>query len=281
MIFTFETGKFCIFFAHIDGQAGPFPAVARPARGRPGMKVTLFRVANIQKSCILPCKSTLPGRDPSWLSGCFCRLCIAPYPADIHPFCKFCIIYNVRKPGRLHRRRGCDKMISVINMEIPNRKPNRIAGYDYRQEGAYFVTLCTQDRKKILSRISVGTPVPGCPQEPCVELLWHGEVADKYIRQMDAFYEHLSVDQYIIMPDHIHLLIAIHDGHPGRGVPTRTSEIARFVGTFKRFCNKEYGSNIWQSRYYDHVIRNQQDYNEVWEYIENSPTKWVTTKDII
>ena len=80
---------------------------------------------------------------------------------------------------------------------------------------------------------------------------------------MDAFYVHLSVDQYVIMPDHIHLLITIHHGHPGTGVPTRTSEIARFVGTLKRFCNKEYGENIWQSRYYDHVVRNQQDYNEV------------------
>ena len=184
-------------------------------------------------------------------------------------------------------------MISVIDMEMPNRKPNRIAGYDYSQSGAYFVTICTQDRKKILSRISVGTPLPGCPQEPCdenghpgtgvptVELLWHGEVADKYIRQMDAFYNHLSVDKYVIMPDHIHLLVTIHGGHPGTGVPTRTSEIARFVGTFKRFCNKEYGSNIWQSRYYDHVIRNQQDYNEVWEYIENNPTKWAISKDKI
>lgn len=185
------------------------------------------------------------------------------------------------KSGLLMNNGKDDKMISVIDMEMPNRKPNRIAGYDYSQSGAYFVTICTQDRKKILSRISVGIPLPGCPQEPCVELLWHGEVADKYIRQVDAFYEHLSIDQYVIMPDHIHLLITIHDGHPERCVTTRTSEIARFVGTFKRFCNKEYGSNIWQSRYYDHVIRNQQDYNEVWEYIENNPTKWAINKDKI
>ena len=140
--------------------------------------------------------------------------------------------------------------------------------------------------------INVGTPLLGWPQiphcenghpgtgVPTVELLWHGEVADQYIRQMDAFYRHLSVDQYVIMPDHIHLLITIHAGHTGRDVPTRTSEIARFVGTFKRFCNKEYGSNIWQSRYYDHVVRNQQDYNEIWEYIENNPTKWPITKDM-
>ena len=166
-------------------------------------------------------------------------------------------------------------------MEKPQRKPNRIAGYDYSQSGAYFVTICTQDRKKILSKINVGTPLPGCPQEPWAKLLPYGEIADKYIRQMDAFYDHLSVDKYVIMPDHIHLLITLRDGHPRRGVPTKTSVIAQFVGTLKRFCNKEYGSNIWQSRYYDHVVRNQQDYNEIWEYIENNPTKWAITKDMI
>jgi len=94
---------------------------------------------------------------------------------------------------------------------------------------------------------------------------------------MDAFYSHISVDRYVIMPDHIHLLISVHgtEGHPGRYVPAeRTSTIGRFVGTFKRFCNKEYGMNIWQSRYYDHVIRNKQDYDEIWQYIENNPRKW-------
>jgi len=56
-----------------------------------------------------------------------------------------------------------DKMISVIDMEMPNRKPNRIAGYDYSQSGAYIITICTQDRKKIFTKITVGTPLPGCP----------------------------------------------------------------------------------------------------------------------
>ena len=128
-----------------------------------------------------------------------------------------------------------------------------------------------------MSKISVGTPVPGCPQEPCVELLPHGKVADKYIRQIHTFYEYISVDQYVIMPDHIHLLVRI-SGHPVRGVPTKTSAVAQFVGTFKRYCNKEYGKNIWQSRYYDHVIRNQQDYNEIAEYIANNPKKWELDK---
>ena len=167
-------------------------------------------------------------------------------------------------------------------MEFSQRKSNRLGYYDYSQNGTYFITICTQSRKKLLSNISVGTPLPGCPQEPAIELLWHGRIADKTIRQMNAFYQHISVEKHIIMPDHIHLLLRIHnpDGHPGTGVPTqRTSTVAQFVGTLKRFCNKEYGENIWQSRYYDHVIRNQRDYDEVWEYIENNPKKWVIEKE--
>lgn len=80
------------------------------------------------------------------------------------------------------------------------------------------------------------------------------------------------------MPDHIHLLITISNGQSGTPVPTnrnnRNSIIANFVSTFKRFCNKEYGENIWQPRYYDHIVRNQDDYNEVWQYIDTNPIKW-------
>ena len=177
-------------------------------------------------------------------------------------------------------------------MDKPIRKYNRIAQYSYSQNGAYFITICTRDRQRILSNISVGTPLPGCPQPqnpgrtghpgtgvPTVELLWHGAIADKYIQQMKAFYDDPSVDQYVIMPDHIHLLISIHNGDDTP--EKRTSRIARFIGTFQRFCNKEYGENIWQGRFHDHVIRNQQDYDETWEYIANNPRKWAITRHIL
>ncbi|MBQ8868167.1 MAG: transposase [Oscillospiraceae bacterium] len=160
-------------------------------------------------------------------------------------------------------------------MDLPNRKQNRLQDYDYSQNGAYFVTICVKDRKRLLSEI-VGTGVLDCPQ---TRLLNHGVVAEKYINKLNDFYRDISVDKYVIMPDHIHLLLTIINGQSRTPVPTniinRNSVIARFVSTFKRFCNKEYVENIWQPRYYDHVIRNQDDYNEIWEYIENNPTKWI------
>lgn len=162
-----------------------------------------------------------------------------------------------------------------MRMRIFDKKSHRLALYNYNQNGVFFITICTLDRKKILSRIAVETPLPGCPGPPKIELLRHGSIADRYIHQLNSFYDHLSVEKYVIMPDHIHLLIAVN-GHPGMDASAkRTSLIGQFVGTLKRFCNREYGENIWQNGYYDHVVRNQTDYDSIWEYIDHNPHKWI------
>ena len=162
------------------------------------------------------------------------------------------------------------------------RRTVRLKAYDYSAQGVYFVTVCVKDRQKILSRI-VGTGVPDGPQgeEICgVVLLKRGEIAERVLRQMSDFYEHLSVDAYVIMPDHIHFLLQIKEGRKapcgpsGTPVPTQNSTLSRFVSTFKRFCNKEYGENIWQRRSYDHVIRGQEDYEEHIKYIYENPMRW-------
>lgn len=168
-------------------------------------------------------------------------------------------------------------------MELRKRKPTRLAGYDYSRPGAYFVTICTEGRKCILSRI-VGT---GVLDGPRLELTPHGAVAEKYLRQLNDFYENICVVDYVIMPNHIHLLLMIKEpsskpsgtpvnGPSGTPVPTsvQNSVISRFLSTFKRFCNKEYGKNIWQSRSYDHIIRNQKDYETHLAYIAHNPSRW-------
>jgi REP element-mobilizing transposase RayT len=100
-------------------------------------------------------------------------------------------------------------------------------------------------------------------------------MVDRSIRHLQRHIPGVKVDKYVIMPDHIHLLIHLYDnGRSGTPAPTNAnSAIAQFVSTFKRFCNKEYGKNIWQRSYYDHIIRNDQDYREVWQYIEQNPDR--------
>ena len=157
--------------------------------------------------------------------------------------------------------------------ELPKRKHPRLDNYDYSSAGAYFITICTDQRRQILSHI-VGVDVLGDPQN--VELLPHGMVADKYIKQMNGFYQNITVDQYVIMPNHIHLVLFVcEDGSPRTSTPTRqTTTVSHFVSTFKRFCNKEYGGNIWQRGFYDHVIRGRKDYEEIAKYIYENPVRW-------
>ena len=96
--------------------------------------------------------------------------------------------------------------------ELKKRKTPRYQSFDYNSVGVYFITICTQNRRTILSRI-VGTGVLDCPSEtgvpdcPQPELTRYGEIADKYIKQLNDFYEYLSVEKYVIMPNHIHILL--------------------------------------------------------------------------
>ncbi len=107
----------------------------------------------------------------------------------------------------------------------------------------------------------------------------YGKIADKYINQLSDFYPYLSVLHYVIMPNHIHIMLHISETIPNgpsrTPVPTiQNSIVSRFVSTFKRFCNKEYGENIWQARSYDHVIRDYNDYEKHINYIIENPNRW-------
>ena len=100
---------------------------------------------------------------------------------------------------------------------------------------------------------------------------------DKYINQLNDFYENISVEQYVIMPNHIHMILFVrNDGSSRTSTPTvkQHSVVPAFISTFKRFCNKEIGENIWQKLFYDHVIRNKNDYEEISKYIYENPLKW-------
>ena len=175
----------------------------------------------------------------------------------------------------------------MVENKLKNRKTTRLYGADYDREGVFFLTMCTKDKKCLLSRIVgpgedagprssvVGT---GVPDGPHIELLPYGKISEKYINQLDAFYEHITVQAYVIMPNHIHLLLAIspcEDGPSRTPVPTlQNSAVSRFVSTFKRFCNKECGENIWQYRSHDHIIRDREDHERHVGYIGENPLRW-------
>ena len=112
-------------------------------------------------------------------------------------------------------------------MELPKRKHVRLKNYDYNTPGYYFVTICTAQKEKILCDI-VGTGLPDGPQ---VQLTEYGEIAQEQLRRMENFYFDIVLEKYVIMPNHIHLLIHSLDcgiGPSGRPVPTMSNRIFSF-----------------------------------------------------
>jgi len=151
---------------------------------------------------------------------------------------------------------------------LPKRKPTRLKGYDYGAPGAYFITICTQDRKELLSKIIVGDDAYIVPQNNLSEI---GLICDKYINNITNKYEDVTVDKYVIMPNHIHLLIFLH-GTMKASSPTKNIET--IIRSFKTMVTKEMGNSIWQRSYHDHIIRGEKEYRKIWEYIDTNPIKW-------
>lgn len=158
-------------------------------------------------------------------------------------------------------------------MELPKRKPTRLKDYDYSQDGYYFITICTQNRKKILSTVGEGFPLP--------KLTQHGEITERLLLEIAERYEEIKIDKYVIMPNHIHVLFALKNGGRGNPSPTIDKAMGWFKYTVTKEINKQSGTpgkKIFQRSFHDHVIRGEQDYKEIWQYIDSNPVKWKDDK---
>ena len=156
-------------------------------------------------------------------------------------------------------------------MGFPKRKQNRLNKFDYSSNGAYFITICVKDMKCILSTISVGDDALGVPKN---NLTNKGEIVDKYIKSAERI-PGVYIDKYVVMPNHIHIILRIdrENGSPGASTPTKQL-VPEAVGALKRLVSRETGENIFQRSYHDHIIRNKNDYDKIWKYIDTNPLKW-------
>ena len=152
---------------------------------------------------------------------------------------------------------------------LPNRKQIRIQNYDYATPGAYFITICTANREKLFwssRRGELCSPV----NVPLSEI---GMIVYREMHKLNSVYCAVQVEKYCIMPDHIHMILVIDTDADGR--PQVAPTISRVIKQFKGSITKQVGKSIWQKSFYDHGIRNQQDYDEIWKYIENNPLKYL------
>ena len=152
--------------------------------------------------------------------------------------------------------------------DLRKRKNIRLQNFDYNTPGAYFITVCTLKRENYFWN-TVGATI-GRPQD--VELSEYGKIADEAINNIPLIYPSLTVDNYVIMPDHIHLLLRICPDDLGR--PMVAPTVSRVVNQLKGYVSKRIGISIWQKLFYDHVVRNRDDYNEINKYIYENPMRW-------
>ena len=151
--------------------------------------------------------------------------------------------------------------------ELPKRKKLRLQNFDYSTSGAYFITICTKDRENLFGPVGADSISARMIEKTFLEII------DKYN----------GVDSpiYVVMPNHFHAIITILRADM-ESAPT----LSEIVQSFKRYSTIEYtkmvkegilppfNKQIWQRSFYDHVIRNQHDYENIVKYIYENPMRW-------
>jgi len=177
---------------------------------------------------------------------------------------------------------NCDVYyITLMDKKLPQRKSNRLKKYDYSQNGTYFITMCTANRAKILSKIR--PPIVKYPS--IVELLPPGKIINDAMKNIPEIYTGTFIDNYVIMPNHIHLILIIenHNGqqngqiHNGQqnGRMISTATVSTIIGSLKRFVSKQCGKQIWQKSFHDRIIRNEREFLAISKYIDDNPINWL------
>ena len=148
-------------------------------------------------------------------------------------------------------------------MTLPNRKLQRLSGYDYSNENCYFVTICTNAKKCIF----------GKPDE----LNELGKIAENELQSISERFDGVRVAKYVVMPNHIHAVIIIGCDGAERSKPYPT--LSTVVGSFKSGTARKIHEicpdiDVWQKSFYDTIIRNGKAGSEICKYIDENPLKW-------
>ena len=157
----------------------------------------------------------------------------------------------------------------------PSRKPNRLENHDYAQPGTYFITICSKGHQQLFGTIALGSGRQNAAPTSLMKLSPIGRIVEAEIMRLSRTYEGVYVDCYVVMPNHVHMIIVIRNIH---GRQDAAPTISQMMNQWKRAASIKAGSSIWQKSFHDHIIRNQVRYNLIVQYIACNPEIW--EKDI-
>ena len=188
------------------------------------------------------------------------------------------------------------------NSKIRHRHSIRLKGYDYSQPGAYFGTVCTYNRECLFGDVTDGKMV----------LNEFGIIVEHQWKQIPRFFPNAAVDEFTVMPNHIHGIVMIHENvvivgakHPGPCIgntymnvsedasPLRILPHGTMAGSFPAMMQnflsvtarkinhirKRPGDKLWQRNYFERIIRNEKELNRIREYIRFNPVKWAEDRE--
>jgi REP element-mobilizing transposase RayT len=189
------------------------------------------------------------------------------------------------------------KRTSQFDPQKHHRRSIRLKGYDYTQTGAYFVTVCAQDRVCLFGDVADGDMV----------LNPFGRVAVTYWQRIPRHFPHVQLDAWVVMPNHVHGIIVITNGRgealPAASVsteellhfetdlstldtgsnasPLQSGSLGAIVGNYKSITTRRInkmrhtpGERVWQRNYYERIIRNDRELDAIRQYIANNPLHW-------
>ena len=192
---------------------------------------------------------------------------------------------------------------------LPRRKTIRLQNYDYSQNGAYFVTICTAHKLPLFGVVRRGDPCGRPPVPVYAELSEIGRIVESYLTEIPSHYPDVHLASYVIMPDHIHMILVLTQNQPERAgqcpAPTEESDLScrrggtpgppattekpvppcrrggtpgppalpKIINAFKSLTTRKAGCSLWQRGYYEHILRNQQDFDEAAGYMAGNPVR--------
>lgn len=193
---------------------------------------------------------------------------------------------------------GLRKLIDFMkyNPDIHHRRSIRLKGYDYTQPGAYFVTVCTVNRRCLFGEVVNGE----------MRMNDVGIMVERWWQELNRKFPHIRTDEFVVMPNHIYGIIVIEPigadlcvcpdqkmgGHTDQKTGERTgATLPEIVQWFKTMTTNEYirgvkqsnwppfPGRLWQRNYFEHVIRNEESLNRIRQYIADNPARWVQDRD--
>ncbi len=156
------------------------------------------------------------------------------------------------------------------------RKHTRLPFFDYSSGGYYFITICSRDKREVFGNIK-------CSQ---VFLSMAGSIAERNLLALPMHVRFIGVDRFIVMPNHVHLILIVEydTGFPYTTFETQyishaqkrsKAVVPKAIQQYKASVTRDYGtSGLWQSGYYDRIIRNEKEYIATCKYMEENPLRW-------